>query len=133
MLIPVISLWQPWASWVALGWKGIETRTHNRFSSLVGKTIGIHAALKWDVNAVRIAWDFLSGEQRRKTEEFLRVGGAIICTAHVAEHRRLELGDAPRALIECVTPRWGLVLDKIQAKEAIPVRGKQGIWYFEVV
>jgi hypothetical protein len=39
-----ISLHQPWATWVALGWKTIETRMHARFKGLVGQRIAIHAA-----------------------------------------------------------------------------------------
>lgn len=44
----VITLWQPWATWVVLGWKTIETRLHPRFASLAGQVIGIHAGLKFD-------------------------------------------------------------------------------------
>jgi predicted transcriptional regulator len=41
----VITLWQPWASFIALGWKTIETRTHDRFKNLVCERIAIHAGL----------------------------------------------------------------------------------------
>ena len=40
---PVLTLYQPWATFIADGLKTIETRTHNRFTSLYGKTILIHA------------------------------------------------------------------------------------------
>jgi hypothetical protein len=55
--IPIISLWQPWAQWVALGWKLIESRTHNRFKSLLTKRIGIHASAKWDAE-----WSMQAGQ-----------------------------------------------------------------------
>ena len=42
--IPCISLWQPWASLIALGWKTVETRGHNRFACLAGRRIAIPAA-----------------------------------------------------------------------------------------
>ena len=128
--IPVISLWMPWANWVSLGWKTIETRLHRRFSSLAGKTIGIHCSLKWDDTALDAARDFLSPDQVTATGQFLRVGGAIICTAEVQECRELDPLDNARALIDCThVTRYGLILRNIQTIEAIPCRGKQGIWY----
>jgi hypothetical protein len=39
-----ISLWQPWATLVALGAKRIETRHWRAPAALVGQRIGIHAA-----------------------------------------------------------------------------------------
>jgi hypothetical protein len=39
--LPCITLWRPWSTWIADGRKTIETRTHDRFRSLVGKRIGI--------------------------------------------------------------------------------------------
>jgi activating signal cointegrator 1 len=41
---PVISLWQPWASLVALGVKTIETRSWPAPKSVIGQIIAIHAA-----------------------------------------------------------------------------------------
>jgi len=134
---PIISLWQPWAQWVALGWKQIETRTHSKFKGLVGKRIGIHAALRWDRDALALAQPFLTTEQLAATR-FPPYGvlgalsdapGKVICTAFVREHRALMLGDSKAALIECITPRYGLVLEDIQIIPFIPARGKQGIWY----
>ena len=77
MKIPIITLYPPWAIWVGLGWKTIETRTHPRFRSLVGKTIGIHSAIKWDETAIDAARPFLTNEQIFSTQRMLRVGGAI--------------------------------------------------------
>jgi len=127
--MPIISLWQPWANWVSLGWKPIETRKHERFKGLVGKRIGIHASLKWDKDAMTLAANYLTYEQYDATRNFLRIGGAIICTAFVREHRRLTPSDAHLALIECDNKRFGLFLEDVQSIEAIPAKGKQGIWY----
>jgi len=38
--MPVITLWQPWASWVIEGRKRIETRTHDRLGSLATRPPG---------------------------------------------------------------------------------------------
>lgn len=127
---PIISLWQPWAEWVALGWKTIETRTHQRFKGLVGKRIGIHVALKWDDSAIEVAGEYLGSVRRGMTAGFLRIGGAVICTAFVREHRKLGPLDNTRALIDCThITRYGLILEDIQIIEAVPAKGKQGIWY----
>lgn len=131
--IPIISLWNPWAIWVGLGWKPIETRTHERFASLVGKTIGIHAALKWDESAIESARPWLTNEQIFETNRMLRVGGAICWTAFVTAHRELNPLDNAKALIDCThITRYGLFLADVKAIEIIPCRGKQGIWYHEV-
>ena len=127
-----ITLNMPWANWVALGWKPIETRTHERFKGLVGQRIGIHASLKWDSKALGLAEPYLTGYQVGRTAEFLRIGGAIICTAFVEDFRRLTEADAKDALIECKTTRYGLVLRAVAQVEAIPCRGFQGIWNYDL-
>lgn len=126
--ISVISLWPPWANWVALGWKTIESRLHRRFAGLVGQRIGIHCALKWDESAIETARPYLSQAQIDCTHNFLRIGGSVMCTALVSEERWLTLDDARKALIECETRRHGIVLTDLQQIEAIPMRGHQGIW-----
>lgn len=44
--MPVLTLWQPWASLVAVGVKSIETRSWAAPESLVGGRIAIHAAAR---------------------------------------------------------------------------------------
>lgn len=130
--IPVISLWMPWANWIMLEWKKIETRTHRRFAGLAGKRIGIHASQKWDDSAIQRALPYLTGEQIDKTQNFLRIGGAIIGTIYVPKFGPLSPEHAWAALIECETKRYGLWLEKPQIIPAIPMRGKQGIWYADI-
>jgi hypothetical protein len=133
MKLPVITLWQPWATWIILGWKTIETRTHNRFKSLAGKTIYIHAAKKWDGNAVSWAMPWMTDVvfDRYAHEDYPQ--GAIIGTAFVEEHRKLELADSNRAMIICDDryARFGLILKDIEALSPIYVMGRQGIWSYE--
>lgn len=135
MWIPILTLWRPWANWVALGWKPIETRTHDKFRSLVGKRIGIHAGAKWDRFAIDEARAWLTREQYLQTNEFLNVGSAIISVATVVEHRKLTAEDSKGALIDCDPTnmqRFGLILQNVTTIDAIPIKGKQGIWYAEV-
>lgn len=135
-VIPVITLWQPWAQWVMLGWKRTETRTHAKFKLLVGQRIGIHVGQKWDPWALHEAQGFLNKQQSEETHN--RTGifgvlqdapGCIIATAFVKEHRLLGANDAKAALIECDTRRWGLVLTDLVVTRFTKAPGKQGIWY----
>jgi hypothetical protein len=141
--IPCISLWQPWAQFIALGWKTIETRTHERFASLVGKRIGIHAAERWDKNWQALAGPWLTGQQieivnRRKVDwPFWR--GVVVCTATVDMHKPLNYGDSQSALIDCsysfdgeiIPRRYGLLLSNVKETTFPQIRtaGKQGIFY----
>lgn len=128
----IISMWRPWAYWVTLGWKSIESRTHERFKSLAGQRIGIHAAGKWDDEAIKAAFSYLTAEQIAETKRWKRndVESALVCTVFVDEHRPLTVVDEPRALIECSkTKRFGLLLSDVQP--IMPPRvmtGRQGIW-----
>lgn len=133
MRTPVISLYPPWANWVALGWKTIETRTHDRLKSLTGKRIGIHASFKWDASALNAASDFLSYGRWIASRDFLKIGGAIICTAFVKKAGWLTVKDSPYALIDCEhTKRFGLFLCEVNPIPIIPCNGKQGIWYHDI-
>jgi hypothetical protein len=129
--LPCISLWTPWANWVALGWKTIETRTHARFAKLVGHRIGIHYALRFDPAAFMSAYPYLTPAQRELSTDFLRVGGHVGCTAFVREVRWLTEADESAALIECRSVRrFGLFLENVKT---LPVgdgvKGAQGIFY----
>lgn len=51
-IYPVITLYQPWATWIMRELKTIESRTHARFNSLLYKTILIHAGQTTDKTAI---------------------------------------------------------------------------------
>jgi hypothetical protein len=129
--IPVISLWLPWALWVLWGWKPLETRTHDRFKSLEGKTIGIHAANTWDIAAIAAARPYLTAEriQRTMAEVKKPCGGRLLCTGRVDRTFVTKPSDASLALIECDTVRFGLLLSNIVPLDPpILMKGRQGIW-----
>lgn len=127
-----ITLWLPWAMWVAWGWKTIETRKHKRFQSLVGQCIGIHAGLNWDRDAIDAARPYLTPEQIQRTYELFKAPplGCIVAAAQPKAHRLLTPWDAPAALIECDTPRFGLDFgDQVRVVDKpYPVKGARGIW-----
>ncbi|HEX3884790.1 MAG TPA: hypothetical protein VHW66_19205 [Stellaceae bacterium] len=72
-----LSLWQPWASFIAIGVKPFETRGWAPPPALIGQRIAIHAAKK-PVDADNREWS-----RRAGVEGDLPLG-AIICTAILA-------------------------------------------------
>jgi hypothetical protein len=130
-VVPIISLWQPWATWILLGWKTIETRTHARFESLQGKRFGVHAAQTWDRTGLQAARAYLTKDQVQETAAGYKSWprGAVICTAICHVHKLTREKDAAHALIECYTQRYGLFLrDVIAIDPPIVMRGHQGLW-----
>lgn len=135
--IPVISLWRPWADWVALGWKSIETRTHERFAKLQYSIIGIHATSYWDKTAISQAWRYLTAEQIAYTNSLQKesFGSKILCLVPVQRYYALDKTASKDALIDCDpahVQRYGLVFGKpFRLNPIIPAKGKQGIWYID--
>ncbi|MFC1453694.1 hypothetical protein ACFLQL_00760 [Verrucomicrobiota bacterium] len=134
MIIPVITLWQPWAFWIMQGWKYIETRRHANFASLEEKMIGIHAGQTWDDEAIEVASKYLTSKQIASTNKDTIERGVLLGTVDVAHHRRLNRLDSKEALIDCQNQdRYGLILFNVQLlNKSIPLRGKQGIWNYDL-
>jgi hypothetical protein len=138
-----ISLYQPWASWIAEGIKTVETRKHDRFEVLVGQRIAIHAGKRIDRMAWALATKVVPDSVREKAFQVISqplVHGAIICTAYVSKFSWIHWvgSDLSRvegmALIDCFdTFRSGLWLEDIH-KLNIPIlcKGHQGIFNVEV-
>jgi hypothetical protein len=126
----VITLWQPWASWIARGLKTIETRTHHRFAGLVGSRIALHAGQKFDKTAIDSATPYVDDL------DSLTINarhGEIICTAKVCDACWLDDSHSKAALIDCGNmPRFGLFLTDIEVVvNSGIIKGKQGIWNWE--
>lgn len=121
-----ISLWQPWAQFVVSGVKTIETRTHNRFKSLVGQRILIHASAKWDNY-----WYLKAKIYIHKGGVIIPpkiVDGGILGSTYVSESRLLDNTDSFNALCDC-NGLYGLILrDAASFNKVIPYKGQQGIF-----
>jgi len=129
MIYPVITLYQPWATWIMRGWKTIETRTHDRFACLENQRILIHAGQITDMSAFNNP--YLTNEQLQyKPKEI--INGFILGSAFVSDFKELTTNAAQHALIECETKRYGLFLEKIEHWSVpIQAKGSMGIWYFD--
>ena len=133
-----ISLWGPWALWVAMKWKTIETRTHDRFKGLEGQTIAIHMAKKVDTTQGLIP----EGRNIGSTVEVLNVAmlmelwaGKVICTAFVDKARWapnvgfVEREDWDKRACCSVAGKHLLFLSGIQyLAKPVPFTGRQGIF-----
>jgi activating signal cointegrator 1 len=145
-----ISLWQPWASFIAAGIKPFETRDWPPPKWMVGQTIAIHAAKK-PANGDLREWAAKHG----CTDLPL---GAIVCTARlhgayqcgfttgrhvsVIDERTNSVRSFPPALTkggiahdefgDYSTDRWAWLLTDIDHFEKpIVARGSQGFWNWE--
>lgn len=129
-IYPVITLYQPWATWIIRGWKLIETRLHEKFKSLKGKRILIHAGMKTDSSDEVIYNPYLSREQILHNPDEV-INGAIIGECLVEDFGILDESHSRYALIDCGSvTRYGLFLNEIMKVEPISVKGEMGIWYF---
>lgn len=127
----VITLHQPWAMYVSLGWKTIETRRHGRFRSLVGQRIGIHASKTFDEVGYALSEGYLNMRDLR-LDEGPWLMGAIICTAYVREMRKLY-GELSEYALCRTDGLYGYFLEDVrQLVRPTFVRGKQGIWNYDL-
>ena len=122
-----VSLWQPWASGVALGIKGVETR--GRRTSHRGE-LAIQAAKRWEPEQRA----FAEAERAAGTIDFGLPFGAIIAVVDV-----FDIAEAEK-LAHFLTPlelrwgdyrpgRWGWKLCNIRRlREPVPCAGQQGMW-----
>lgn len=122
-----ISLWQPWASAIALGHKHIETRG---WSTKYRGPLVIHAAKRW----TKDQRDFASTEfTLGRLPRALPLGAyvAVADLVDVQETGTLKLTvDAIERLYGNYEPgRFGWVLENIRPlHEPVPAVGKQGFW-----
>ena len=133
--LPVITLYQPWATWIMRGWKEIETRVHPNFASLKGKRILIHAGQKTERGDWTLKNPYLTKEQIYQDPKEI-VNGFILGTAYVYDFQKLNSSHSKKALIDCDESKldhWGLFLSGLE-KFATPIaaKGEMGIWYYDL-
>ena len=143
--LPAISLWQPYATLVALGVKPLETRHWSAPERVIGRRVGIHAARR---HITRGDWRYLDsrvsahlgGDGWRDRLVF----GGVICTAvlagsyEVVEHRRGQPVIATPSGLRVITDdglgdyevgRWCWEFCDIRLVEGDHTIGRQG-WFW---
>lgn len=145
--LPALTLWQPWASLIAIGVKRYETRSWPAPERLIGQRIAIHAA-KRPVAPDNREW------ARRYGAADLPLG-AVLCTATIAgayqcgatHGRHAAIIDSVPGSLRLAPPaltragiaidefgdyshdRWvWLLTDTRKLRKPAPARGAQGIW-----
>lgn len=126
--VSAITLWQPWASLVAIGRKTIETRTHDRFRCLKGRLLAIHAGATWDAAGAESLKRF--GIEAKRDECPV---GAVLALAGVWKADWLS-GTSYQDHSACIDTggRFGLWLTVYHVFDPpVPAKGHQGIWYWQ--
>lgn len=135
----VISLWQPYASLIAYGFKEYETRSFQPPKVLIGHILGIHAAKRWTVEEARymkrFVLDYPDVREKLSPDGLLRPPlGAILCACRLvavyrSEAHYYQVDEKERAFGDWSPGRfvWKLEVVKVPP-EPIPARGMQGIF-----
>jgi hypothetical protein len=132
MIIRAITLWQPWATLVALGLKQYETRS---WSTRYRGWLAIHAAKRDpDVNVFAAALQDMRTRGWYSWENIPR--GAVVAVVRlVACHSTEGLIASPREQLygNWAPGRWAWELRDVVCLEAhpIPTRGSQGLWSWQ--
>lgn len=122
-----ITLWQPWASLMALGQKKIETRSWK--TSYRGPLL-IHAAKKvigWPSIIIQDVFDGIAFQPSDLPR------GSILCKVDLVDCRKIFLHNRPsypeRALGDYTPGRYMWITQNVNVFENhIPLRGRQGIF-----
>ena len=123
-----ISLWQPWATAIAVGNKHVETR---HWATSYTGPLAIHAAKRWE----KSAREFASVERAIGRLPARLPLGAIVATAILIGCRRTEdvepqLSPVERIYGDYTAGRFAWFLaDIVALDEPIPFRGAQGFFY----
>lgn len=124
-MVRCISLWQPWATAIALGLKTFETRSW--YTEYRGR-VAIHAAKRWHHDQQEF---IVSPEIEAQLDGAeLPLGGFVAIVDLVA------CIAAPTALYTAQDGMWGdfrpgryaWLLEEVRAIEFIEARGQQGFW-----
>lgn len=129
-----ITIWQPWATLIARGYKHFETRS---WGTAYRGPIAIHAAKRepqpWDWEAVAELWAHgITDFPLRATEYPL---GVVVAVAQLAGCERMTPAlIAGQCALERVLGHWEpgrfawRLEDAAPLARPVPTRGRQGLW-----
>ncbi len=122
-MVRALTVKQPWAWAIAMGWKDIENRNWPVPKYLLGEWVAIHAGLSWDADGFDGFAEIMTRTGR--ADDVYRcedVRGAVIAVV------RLE-GDVLRHSSPWFVGRHGFVMqDSIKLQEPIGCRGALNFW-----
>lgn len=124
-----ITLWQPWATLIALQEKPYETRHWP--TSYRGK-IAIHASKKWDNEIISYVYDWRVQKVMLKyrLQEWDLARGAIVCIGELTDCIPTSLVPKNEQRFGDFTPgRFAWKIEHVKTLlNPIEIRGKQGLW-----
>ncbi|HML21862.1 MAG TPA: ASCH domain-containing protein [Aggregatilinea sp.] len=129
-----LSLWQPYASMIALGHKTHETRD---WSTRYRGLLAIHAARRWtaEERAICASEPVASILAAHQITPDALPRGAVLCIVRLVDVVTTEqaivkgLDPVDRALGNYAPGRFAWVLELVRvAPEPVPVRGEKGLW-----
>lgn len=130
-----ISLWQPWATLIALEAKRIETRHWQAPAWLSGQRIAIHAA-KRESELWLCGEDYFADALNCTADELPL--GAIVCTAMLDRSVPMTFEGIAQLVRQCpaehafgnyAVGRYAWIFrDVVSMPEPVPFRGRQGIF-----
>ena len=127
MIIPALTLWQPWASLVAVGAKLYETRGKPAPRRLIGQRIAIHAAARTCVTDLpQVILDDISAVLGSNWAATLP-RGVVVCTTLLVDSR--PAGEViPDSFGDYGPGRWAWRLDDVRPLSPCPPAKGQQSW-----
>lgn len=127
LIIPAVTLWQPWACLIEIGVKPYETRSQKPPQRLIGQRIAIHAAARKPrhLDLDQETFDAMSDAFGRCTFLYDVPLGVIVCTAILSG--AFPTHTVPNDQFGDYRPgRWAWKLDDVRPiKPHIPAKGMQ--------
>lgn len=132
---PALTVYEPWASLIAYGWKELETRHWEPPQKYIGQLIAIHAGKQWGDREQR----WLKAYQQM----FPEIAGMPVSLGCVVAMCRLvevvpsellvaSISNRERATGNFEPGRYGWRFEVVKrAEPPIPAQGKQGIWMWQ--
>ena len=129
MKVPVLSVWQPWASLLVSGVKNYENRRWKLSEKFLNKKIYIHASLKKDCFEFEIAdehYRFFMNNKASLSKElndykFGGIIGWVVFDKVVTESESMWFSGP-----------YSFHVKEFKQIEFIPLKGHQGIFYSEI-
>jgi hypothetical protein len=142
MIYKAISLWQPWATLIAIGAKRFETRSWYPHDHYRGPIV-IHAAKKWDSGLNSMCFDepFFSALTAGRDKPLFKFNLPLGCALAIADLTHVYRSEAARAdqseqelaFGDWSPGRFVWEMENVRPfPEPIPVKGAQGLFTVEL-
>lgn len=141
--ISALSLWQPWATLIALGLKQFETRSWQR-RSIIGQHLAIHASARWDGKVKRYAYNLVIHRPELRPHLLTEKGyvkslpcGAVLCVCKLVDiyptdEIQPQIGVVERLCGDWTPGRFAWKLDLVEVFDVpIPAQGHQLLWKWD--